>query len=340
VWSQNALMSTAPSTSYYRKMSVSRLTPEDLLAARERIKSKVVQTPVMRSDALDKRLGVSIYFKCEQLQVTGSFKYRGASHAVSLLDDECLGVATHSSGNHGAALARAACDRGIPAQVVMPEGAVEFKVEAVKAEGGHVHFCAPTQAAREAGLQGWVDKGFEAVPPYDDDRIIAGQGSCALELIEQVPDLDCIFAPVGGGGLLAGTALAAAGFSRPITVIGAEPAGADDAQRSLELGHRVQNHQPDTIADGLRALIGERNLGLIQQHVSGIITVTEGEIIDAMALIWTELKQVVEPSGSVALAALIRALNDQPEAWSGKNIGLVLSGGNLDVSRLTDAWRQ
>jgi len=321
-------------------MTVSSLTPDDLTAARQRIRSQLVLTPVMRSDALDRRFGCRMHFKCEQLQVTGSFKFRGASHAVSLLPDGTPGVATHSSGNHGAALARAARARGLPAHIVMPENAVRFKVEAVRANGGEVHFCAPNQAAREAGLADWVERGFAPVPPYDDDRIIAGQASCALEFLEQVPDLEYLIAPIGGGGLLAGTALAAAGMAPDLQVVGAEPAGADDAARSLLRGQRVNDHHPETIADGLRALVGLRNLDLIQRHVAEIITVSESRIVDAMTLIWTHLKQVVEPSGAVPLAALIEAIETRPEAWSGRQVGLILSGGNLDVDPIMEHWRR
>jgi threonine dehydratase len=321
-------------------MTVSSLTPKDLEAARQRILSQVVRTPVMRSEALDRHFGCSLHFKCEQLQVTGSFKFRGASHAVALLPDDARGVATHSSGNHGAALARAARARGLLAHIVMPENAVRFKVEAVKANGGEVHFCAPNQAAREAGLAAWVDQGFVPVPPYDDDRIIAGQGSCALEFLEQIPDLERLIAPIGGGGLLAGTALAAAGMGSTIRVVGAEPAAADDAARSLALGRRVDDHHPETIADGLRALVGLRNLGLIQRHVAAIITVSESRIVDAMTLIWTHLKQVVEPSGAVPLAALMQAMEEQPEAWEGRQVGLILSGGNLDIDPIMERWRR
>ncbi|OAB54837.1 hypothetical protein AY599_07630 [Leptolyngbya valderiana BDU 20041] len=321
-------------------MTVSSLTPEDLTAARQRIEKQLILTPVMRSDALDRRFGCTLHFKCEQLQVTGSFKFRGASHAVSLLPDDAPGVATHSSGNHGAALARAARARGLPAHIVMPENAVRFKVEAVRANGGEVHFCAPNQAAREAGLANWVERGFVAVPPYDDDRIIAGQGSCALEFMEQAPDLEFLIAPIGGGGLLAGTALAAAGMNPAIRVVGAEPARANDAARSLALGHRVDDHHPDTIADGLRALIGLRNLDLVQRHVAEIITVSESRIVDAMTLIWTHLKQVVEPSGAVPLAALMEAIEARPEAWAGRQVGLILSGGNMDIEPIMERWRR
>ncbi len=316
-------------------MPVSKLKPEDVRAAHERIVHAIRRTAVLNAPEINEMLGLELFFKCEQLQYTGSFKLRGATLAVSLLPDDCPGVATHSSGNHGAALARAARDRGLVAHVVMPDNAVGFKVDAVRRYGGKVHFCQPTQQAREAGLADWVNQGFEAVPPYDDDRIIAGQGTCALELLEQVENLDLIIAPVGGGGLLAGTALARMAHSHAIEVYGAEPLGADDTARSLKAGQRVNDHHPDTIADGLRALVGLRNLGIIKDQVREVITVSESRIVDAMELIWSGLKQVVEPSGAVALAAVM----DRAGEWRGKRVGIILSGGNLDIAGLLEHWR-
>lgn len=316
-------------------MNVTTLSPNDVIVASSRIVDRIRRTPIMRSPEINDLLGLEVFFKCEHLQDTGSFKLRGASHAVGLLDADCPGVATHSSGNHGAALAKAARDRGLVAHVVMPDNAVRTKVEAVRHYGGQVHFCAPNQAAREAGLGTLVEQGFAAIPPYDDDRIITGQGSCALELIEQVPDLDVIIAPVGGGGLLAGTALAALTADRPPRVLAAEPAGADDTLRSLKLGHRVEDHQPLTIADGLRALVGVRNLAIISEHVEQVVAVSEAEIIDAMDLLWSRLKQVVEPSGAVSLAGLKKLAETMP----GKRVGVIISGGNLDVAPLLETLR-
>lgn len=318
---------------------MSNLRPGDVIVARERIKDRLDTTPVMRSDAIDERLGLAAFFKCEQLQGTGSFKLRGATHAVSLLPSDCPGVATHSSGNHGAALARAAGARGLAAHVVMPDNAVSAKVEAVRRYGGRVHFCAPNQAAREAGLARLIEQGFAPVPPYDDDRIIAGQGSCALELIEQVPDLDLILAPVGGGGLLAGTALAVLNSAHPPRVVGVEPAGADDTVRSLAAGEQVTDHHPQTIADGLRALVGQRNLELIRRHVAAVITVDETEIIDAMKLLWSELKQVIEPSGAVSLAGLVKLASAPDRPLAGQRVGVILSGGNLDINPMLETLR-
>ncbi|MEE4303721.1 MAG: pyridoxal-phosphate dependent enzyme [Wenzhouxiangella sp.] len=306
----------------------SLLKPEDILRARERIRPMVLETPVMTSGVLDELTGASLFFKCEHLQRTGSFKLRGASHAVSLLGDDCPGVATHSSGNHGAALASAASQRGFRAEIVVPEGAVADKVDNIRRRGGRVHFCEPTQAGREAALARLVEQGFEPVPPYDDDRIIAGQGSAALELMEQVAELDCIVAPVGGGGLVAGTALAALTAARPPEVIGVEPVGADDTARSLAAGRRIDDHHPDTIADGLRALVGERNLELIRRHVACVLTVSEAQILEAMERIWARLKQTAEPSGAVALAGVLA----DPARFAGRRVGVMISGGNLDVA--------
>jgi threonine dehydratase len=310
------------------------LTPDDVVRARERIRTLVLETPVMTSDRLDQLTGAQLFFKCEHLQRTGSFKLRGASHAVSLLDANCPGVATHSSGNHGAALAHAATQRALSADIVVPEGAVKVKVDNIRRHGGRIHFCEPTQAGREAALAEWVAAGRVAVPPYDDDAIIAGQGSVGLELMEQVEHLDVIVAPVGGGGLLSGIALAALSAERPPRVIGVEPAGADDTARSLAAGERVDDHHPQTIADGLRALVGERNLALIERHVESVLTVSEADIVAAMTALWSELKQTAEPSGAVALAGILA----DPERFAGRRVGVVVSGGNLDVAELLDGF--
>lgn len=287
------------------------------------------ETPAMTSDILDELTGATLFFKCEHLQHTGSFKLRGASHAVSQLPADCPGVATHSSGNHGAALARAAALRGLAADIVVPEGAVASKVDNIRRHGGTIHYCEPTQAGREAALAALVEAGLTPVPPYDDDHIIAGQGTVGLELLEQVPDLDIIVAPVGGGGLVSGIALAAltCEHNRP-QVIAVEPAGADDVMRSLAAGRRVDDHRPDTIADGLRALVGERNLELIRQHVEAVLPVSEAQIVAAMGGIWQHLKQTAEPSGAVALAGVLA----HAERFRKQRVGIVISGGNLDVA--------
>ncbi|MEM7053818.1 MAG: threonine/serine dehydratase [Pseudomonadota bacterium] len=294
------------------------------------IGSLVRRTPVLESKTISTAADCELYFKCEHLQTTGSFKLRGASFAVARLDDDCAGVATHSSGNHGTALAAAARARGFAAHVVMPATAVQTKIDAVRRHGGKVHFCAPTQTAREQGLAELVAQGFVPIPPYDHDDIIAGQGTLALEFVQQIDDLDVIVAPVGGGGMLAGITLAVA--DRNVRVVGAEPAGADDAARSLAAGTRVSDHQPETIADGLRALIGQRNLAVLMQHNVAILTVSEQQIVQAMHTLWTEMKQVVEPSGAVALAAVL----NHAEPFRGLKVGIVLSGGNLDVQPMFD----
>lgn len=298
--------------------------------AAECLRGRVVRTPILVEPALDYLANARLFFKAEHLQRTGSFKFRGASFAVARLGKDARGVATHSSGNHGAALAAAARARDLPAHVVMPENAVRTKVEAVREYGGIVHFCAPTQAAREAGLAERVAEGLIAIPPYDHDDIIAGQGTVGVELTEQVQRLDAIVAPIGGGGLLAGIARAVAESGQPIEVIGAEPAGADDAARSRAAGRRVEDHAPSTIADGLRALIGQRNFSILDDGDVPILTVSEDAIRAAMSTLWHRLKQIVEPSGAVAYAAVAT----HPERFAGRRVAIVLSGGNLDVDAL------
>ncbi len=304
-------------------------TPQDVIDAHARIRDLIVETPVMTSAVMDTHCNAQLFFKCEQLQKTGSFKFRGASHAVSWLPDDCPGVATHSSGNHGAALALAAHLRGISAEVVMPQNAIQAKIDAVGTYQGQVHFCEPTQRAREAGLAHWVDQGRVAIPPYEHPHIIAGQGTAAWELMHQVTDLDVIVSPIGGGGLISGTALATRALNHPKRprVIGVEPKGADDTYRSLAQGARVDDHQPDTMADGLRALVGEMNLSLIEAHVESVLCVTEDQILEAMQWLWRDLKQVIEPSGAVALAGLMA----HPEIFKGQRVGVILSGGNMNL---------
>jgi threonine dehydratase len=296
--------------------------------ARARIGRSVVETPVLNEPGLDNVLGCRLFGKCENLQRTGSFKFRGASHAIArLVEDGIAGdVATHSSGNHGAALALAAHLHGRRAHVVMPENATPVKVEAVRAYGGTVHFCAPTQQAREEGLAGLVAAGHIAIPPYDHADIIAGQGTACVELLYQVPDLEAVIAPVGGGGLLGGTAIVAR--DRGLAVYGAEPSGADDTARSLERGARVTSHHPDTIADGLRALVGVRNFELIRRHVRGVLTVSDDEIRIAMRLAWQHLRLLIEPSSAVVIAAIRR----YPDLFAGHRVGAILSGGNVTPS--------
>ncbi len=309
-------------------------TLHDVYAAAARIAGIVHHTPVFASESLDRELGAKIRFKCENLQKVGAFKARGAANAVALLDGAAAtaGVVTHSSGNHGAALAWAARRHGIPATVIVPEGASGFKLAAIERYGATIIRCANTQQAREsAAAEVAATTGAELVLPFDDARVIAGQGTAALELIADLPDLDLMLAPVGGGGLLAGTALAATSRSPAVTVWGAEPAEADDAARSLAAGRRLANAgPPNTIADGLRTSIGVLNWEILRDGVAGIAVVSEGEIIAAMRLVWERLKLVIEPSAAVPVAALLA--HRVPIA--GKTVGVILSGGNLDLERL------
>ncbi|QFU77693.1 pyridoxal-phosphate dependent enzyme [Halioglobus maricola] len=298
-----------------------------------RIADGVHETPVMQSRLLNKHTGSHVFFKCEHLQRVGAFKARGALNAVlSLSDDEAAnGVATHSSGNHGAALAMAAAQRGIPAHIVMPSNAPDVKKEAVAAYGGLIIECEPTQQARAAGLeQVLAGTGAHAVHPFLDSRVIAGQGTVALELLKQVPDLDVIAVPVGGGGLLSGTAIAAKHINPKIEVIAVEPEGADDAFRSFGLGELQGNSRVDTIADGLRTSLGELNFEIIRKHVDTIVAVPDALIVEAMELIWTRMKQVVEPSGAVSFAGLL----EHPERFRGRRTGVVITGGNVDLGAL------
>ncbi len=311
------------------------MSPElaDVQEARDRIADSVHQTPVMRSQHLDAHTGAELFFKCEHLQKAGAFKARGATNAVLSLEEseDVAGVATHSSGNHGAALAMAATIRGLPAYIVMPANASAVKKSAVAAYGGEIIECESTLAAREAMLASVLERtGAVVVHPYNDPRVIAGQGTAALELMEQAPDLDVIVVPVGGGGLLAGTALAVKGLNPRIEVVAVEPEGADDAFRSFGLGSLQAQTNPNTIADGLRASLGELNFEIIRKHVDTIITVPDAAIVDAMKLHWTRMKQVVEPSGAVGLAGVL----EHPERFRGRRVGVVVSGGNVDIDHL------
>lgn len=305
----------------------------DLLAAAARIAPHAHVTPVLRSQSLDALTGASLYFKAENLQRAGAFKFRGACNAVwSLSDAEAArGVLTHSSGNHGAALALAARTRGIPAHVVVPEGAVATKVAAIRAYGATVHVCAPTLAAREAmTAQLQASTGAELVHPFTDARVIAGQGTAALELLKQAGDLDAVFAPIGGGGLIGGTAIAVAGLTTGTRVVAAEPVGASDAYDSLQRGARVAERVPDTICDGLRALIGAVNFELLRAHRVEVLLVSDAQTLAAMRLLWERLKLVVEPSSATVFAALLA----HRERFAGQRLGLILSGGNVDLDAL------
>ncbi len=306
------------------------VTIKDIETAHLRIRQYVHNTSVVTSDLLDELTGCRLFFKCEHLQKAGAFKSRGAVNAVLSLSDveASKGVATHSSGNHGAALARAARIRNIPAYVVVPGNARQAKKDAMRSYGAELIECESTLTARQEMLTRVVrDTGAAIVHPYDDDRVIAGQGTTALELFDQVVDLDAVIVPVGGGGLLAGCAIVA---YPKVHVYGAEPEMADDAHRSFNGGDLITHHVPKTICDGLQTTLGQRNFEIIQHKVTDILLVSEKEIVDAMSLLWTRLKQVVEPSSAVTLAAVIRNSN----VFQGQRLGLILTGGNVDLNDL------
>jgi threonine dehydratase len=313
--------------------SPARLTLADIRAAHDRIRERIHRTPVLTSSTLDQQSGGKLFFKCENMQKGGAFKARGATNAVlSLSDAEAArGVATHSSGNHAAALSRAAKLRGIPAYIVMPNNAPQAKRAAVERLGGKIVFCEPTVPAREAAAAKIVaDTGATLIHPFDDLRVMAGQGTATLELLEQAPDLDIIVGPIGGGGLISGTAIAAQGIKPGIRVIGAEPAGADDAYRSFQAGKRIPITQANTIADGLRSSTSDLTFTEIRSRVDDVVTVSEESIVAAMRAIWEVLKIVVEPSGAVPYAAIVEKKLDA----RGKRVGIILTGGNLDLDKL------
>jgi threonine dehydratase len=308
-------------------------TLNNIREAAKRIKPYVHRTPVLTNESLDQRVGAQIYLKCENFQKVGAFKFRGACNAVfSLSEDEArCGVSTHSSGNHAQALALAANLRGIAAYIVMPDNVPTVKKAAVAGYGGRITFCEPTLEAREATLEKVVDQtGSAVVHPYNDERVIAGQGTAALELLEAVPDLDVIIAPVGGGGLLSGTAIAATELRKGLRVIAGEPEMADDAYRSIQTGKILPSVKPQTIADGLLTSLGSLTFPIIQERVEQIVTVSENGIIDSMKFIWERVKIVIEPSAAVAVAVLWERKID----LSGLKVGIILSGGNVDLNKL------
>lgn len=308
-------------------------TLNDVRAAADRIRTHIHQTAVLTNESLNRRVGAQVYLKCENFQRMGAFKFRGACNAVfSLTDAEAAhGVSTHSSGNHAQALALAARLRGIPAHIVMPDNAPVVKKGAVAGYGGIITFCEPTLEARETTLAKVVDAtGSVVVHPYNDERVIAGQGTAALELLDLVPDLDAIIAPIGGGGLISGTVIAAAGLKADIRVIGGEPELADDAFRSVQAGKILPSNNPATIADGLLTSLGTLTFPIISNRVEQIVTVSEQAIIDSMKFVWERVKIVIEPSAAVALAVLWERNID----LQGSKIGVILSGGNVDLDRL------
>jgi threonine dehydratase len=301
--------------------------------AHERIRPHVHRTPVLTSARFDEACGGSLFFKCENFQKVGAFKARGATNAVFALDDETAkrGVATHSSGNHAAALSRAAKLRGIAAHIVMPSNTLKVKVRAVEGYGGRIVFCDPNQRAREETCARVIaETGATLIHPFENEDVMAGQGTVAIELLEEVPDLDLILCPVGGGGVLSGTAVAAKSLRPEIKVIATEPAGAADAAESFRQGRLVSQERKETIADGLRTNLGAINFALIQRHVDDIVTVSEESIVAGMRAIWETMKLVVEPSAAVAYAAI---LEDKIEC-RGKRVGIILTGGNVDLDAL------
>jgi threonine dehydratase len=305
----------------------------DIEAARRRIAGYVRRTPVLTSEPLDAAAGASLFFKCENLQHIGAFKARGATNAVFALGEAeaARGVATHSSGNHAAAVARAAGLRGAPAYIVMPEGSARPKVEQVERLGGRITFCAPTQTAREETAARIVaETGAVFIHPYDNLLVMAGQGTAALELLEDAPDLDLVLAPIGGGGLISGVSTAVKALRPAARVIGCEPAGADDAARSLAAGRLIPLERADTIADGLRASLAASTFAQIQRDVDAIATVSEAGIVAAMRTLWEALKVVVEPSAAVPYAAILEGRIET----KGLRIGVILTGGNVDLDRL------
>jgi threonine dehydratase len=308
-------------------------TYNDVVLAHEKIKEVVHHTPVMTSTSINSMVGGSLFFKCENFQKVGAFKFRGASNAVLLLSprDAAKGVATHSSGNHAAALALAACNRGINAFIVMPDNAPLVKKEAVKGYGAVITFCEPTLKAREETLQKVVDEtGATIVHPYNNFQVISGQGTAAKELMEEIPDLDVVLVPVGGGGLLSGTCLSVKALNPQTKVIACEPAGADDAFRSFRDGVIYPSIQPKTIADGLLTNFGTINFEIVKRLTDEVVTVSEEAIVAAMRMVWERMKIIIEPSSAVPLAALI----EKKIETKGKRIGIILSGGNVDLEKL------
>ena len=302
-------------------------------AAHERIRSFIRRTPVLTSERLNDASGASLFFKGENFQKIGAFKARGATNAVFSLDDAIAqrGVATHSSGNHGTALARAAKLRGIPAHIVMPSNSAKVKIRTVESYGAHIVFCEPTEEARETICAEVINKtGATLIHSFENEHVMSGQGTAAVELIEDVPDLDVVMCPVGGGGLLSGTAVAAKSIQPKIKVIAVEPANADDAAQSFHTGRRLVTEKKFTIADGLRTNIGEPNFAIVQRYVDDIVTVSEEAIVSAMRTIWETMKIIVEPSAAVPYAAIL----DQVIDVNGKRVGIILTGGNVDLDAL------
>ena len=308
-------------------------TYEDMLTAHERIKPHVRRTEVRRSAYLNELTGADLFFKCENFQEPGAFKVRGACNAVFGLDEaqSAKGVATHSSGNHASCLSYAAMRRGIPCNVVMPRTAPQAKKDTVRRYGGRITECEPSTSSREAAFaEVQAATGGDFVHPYNDPRVIAGQGTCSKEFIEQTDGLDMVVAPIGGGGMISGTCLTLATLAPECQVIAAEPEQADDAYRSFKAGHIIADDAPKTIADGLLVPLKDLTWHFVSNHVTEIYTASETEIIDAMKLVWKHLRVVMEPSSAVPMACVLK----NPDAFRGKRVGIVLTGGNVDLDRL------
>lgn len=308
-------------------------TYDDVLIAHERIKPYIHETPVLTSRFLNELTGAELFFKCENLQKAGAFKVRGASNAVFGLTEAqaAVGVATHSSGNHALSLSYAAGQRGIPVTVVMPRTAPQAKKDAVRGYGGTIVECEPSTSSREAVFADVVaESGADFVHPYNDPRVIAGQATCAKELLSQVDNLDAVIAPIGGGGMISGTCLTLSALAPQVKIYAAEPLNADDAARSFKAGYIIADDAPETVADGLKVPLKDLTWHFVSNHVTDILTATEDEIVDAMKLIWKRMKIVVEPSSAVPLATILK----NPELFRGKRVGVIITGGNVDLDKL------
>ena len=306
---------------------------EDLINVRNLIKPYIIQTQVLTHPEINRICGADVFFKCENFQSIGAFKIRGASAAALLLSEEERkhGLTTHSSGNHAQAVAKIAQILGIKSYIVMPDNAPQIKRNSTLSYGAEIIDCKATTADREATLNSVVEKtGAYFIHPYNDYNVIAGQATAAMELMEQVENLDVVMAPIGGGGLMSGTALACHYFHPTAQVIGAEPKEADDAYQSLKAGYIIENKTTNTIADGLRTTIREKTFGILRDYLNDLITVSESEIIEAMRLIWEKQKIVIEPSCAVPFAALLQ----QKEKFKGKRVGIIITGGNVDLNNL------
>ena len=306
---------------------------KDIQLAHSRIQAYVHRTPVLTSSAINSMIGAELFFKCENFQKVGAFKYRGATNAILMLEKEKLklGVATHSSGNHAAALALAASKQGVPSYIVMPENAPDVKIKAVKSYGAEITFCKPDLKAREGGLRKVIQQtGASFIHPFDNFNVICGQGTAVKELLEDIPVPELILTPVGGGGLFSGTVIAAKAMIKNINVIAAEPENADDAYRSFHSGQLIQSDNPNTIADGLLTSLSELTFTIIKENADNVLTASEEYISMAMRIVWERMKIVIEPSSAVPLAVLLQ----HKELGRGKRIGIILSGGNVDLDQL------